>query len=108
MSEYVVSVLMSNAVSHCLATIAASEFSERGRLGDRKIFTVYLKSSGSSVWKARLGISATTACEMSGVLYLIYLALCIHVISIDTLTFSLENGEIVFQILGRLYIFSML
>ena len=44
--ENVVKVLISRAVYHLLDTRVALEFSERDRLGNRKIFTVYLTPSG--------------------------------------------------------------
>ena len=87
MLVYVVIILLSNAVSHHLSTSTDSELSESERLGNTKIFIVILTPSGSSVWKARLGIRPATACEMRGALYLSLLSLYIHGISIDTLVF---------------------
>ena len=91
---YVANMLLSNAVSHRLATSAASELAERERSGNRKFFTVYPASSGSSIWKARLRTRPTTAYEMHGALYLISLALCGHVTSISALIFLWQGGKL--------------
>ena len=108
MSAYISIVLLSNVVSHHLTTRPASELTESERSGNSKMFTAYLTPSGYSVLKARFRIRPATTCKMDGALYLSSLAFCIHRISISDLDFNLERREIIFQILVRLSICSML
>ena len=92
---------MSNAVSHLLVTMEASEPSERERLGNWKILTVLFTQSGSSVKKLSPSRRTATACVTRGNLHISTLALSIHAILKAGCVFSFVKGDRVCQISGR-------
>ena len=73
-------MLASNAVSHIMVIMEASEPEKRERSGNWKMFTVSFTQLGSSVKKWIPSRRTATACVIQGALHLSDLALSLHAI----------------------------
>ena len=94
-------MLESNAVSHLLVTMEASEPAESERLGKWKMLTVLLTQSGSSVKKWIPRRRTANACVTWEYLHQSALALSLHAISKAGLALYFVRGDKVCQISGR-------
>ena len=89
-------MLASNAVSHILVTMEASDPAERERSGNWKMLTVLFAQSVSSVKKWIPSKRTTTGCVTRGGLHLSAIALSLHNISKAGRAFSFVSGARVY------------